>query len=136
MIWRRHGSRTLRHRAACARRPRCPVQPSYAEKAAGDEAPTHRLLAAAVAGDDRVLDVVAAAPPDRRHPNNLFAAVRFLLLGGLVHPLGDFYAHLGSAVPTPAADDRDRIDPGDEEPPGTRGRSDPLASSTRSQTSS
>lgn len=63
-----------------------------AERGYGDEAPTYRLLSAAVAEADDVMAVVATAPPDRQTPNNLFAAVRFLLLGGAAHPLADAYA--------------------------------------------
>lgn len=69
-----------------------------ADRAYGGEAPTYRLLAEAIAGDAAILAIVAAAPPDRRTPNNLFAAVRFLLLGGVVHPLGETFAAIAGGA--------------------------------------
>lgn len=64
----------------------------YAETGAGPEAPTYRALAHAVAADPDLLEVAAAAPPATHHPNHLLGAVRFLLMGGLTHPLAQAYA--------------------------------------------
>lgn len=69
-----------------------------AERGYGDEAPTYRLLSQAIARDHDVLAVVAAAAPGRRTPNNLFAAVRFLLLGGATHPLGEAFAAIAAGA--------------------------------------
>ena len=63
----------------------------YADTGAGSDAPTYRAIAHMVAGDEELLDVVRATPLDAHHPNHLFAAARFLMLGGLEHPLAAAY---------------------------------------------
>jgi hypothetical protein len=63
----------------------------YAETGPGEDAPIYRDIANAVAGDEDLLAVVRAAPPETHHPNHLLAAVQFLLLGGAQHPLAECY---------------------------------------------
>lgn len=75
-----------------------------AERGYGDEAPTYKLLSEVIAEDPDILALVAAAPPDRQTPNNLFAAVRFLLLGGASHPLADALAGVAERTRRAAAD--------------------------------
>lgn len=65
---------------------------SYADTGAGPDSPIHRAISHTVAADPALLGVVAAIPPDTHHPNHIFAAVRFLMLGGLDHALADAYA--------------------------------------------
>ena len=66
---------------------------TYADTGPAEDAPTYRAIAHSVADDPDLLAVAAAAPPATHHPNHLLAAVRFLLLGGLDHPLADAYAN-------------------------------------------
>jgi hypothetical protein len=80
-----------------------------AERGYGDEAPTYRMLAEAVSRDAEILTVVAAAPSGRRTPNNLFAAVRFLLLGGAVHPLADAFAAIADRSHDDSGDGADDL---------------------------
>lgn len=63
----------------------------YADTGAGADAPTYRAIAHMVAGDEALLDIVRETPPETHHPNHLFAAARFLMLGGLEHPLAAAY---------------------------------------------
>jgi len=45
-----------------------------------------------VAEDEELLDLVLAAPPHAHQPNLLLAAVHYLVLSGLEHPLASVYA--------------------------------------------
>lgn len=86
----------------------------YAETGPGEDAPTYRALAHLVAADAALLDVVRACPVETHHPNHLLAAVRFLLLGGVRHPLGDAYDARDcdaavAAFPSFVAEHRDAI---------------------------
>lgn len=58
-------------------------------------APTYARLSAEVADDPDIARIVLAAPPTQRNPVLLFAAVHWLLLGGLDHPLAAHYATVG-----------------------------------------
>ncbi len=51
-------------------------------------------LSACVAGDPQILKIAAPARPGHSPVNLLFAAVNYLLLNGLEHPLRDFYPML------------------------------------------
>ena len=69
-------------------------------------APLYAGLAARIAEEaPDVLELVTAALPGQRRPLTLFAAVHFLLMGGVEHPLARYYATL---TPDP--------DPGDPFP--------------------
>lgn len=61
--------------------------------------PLYGSLSRWVAEDPEVLDLVLEAPPEAHLPLVLLAAVHFLILGGLEHPLADVYAGAGGADP-------------------------------------
>jgi len=63
--------------------------------------PLYSAIATAVADDREVLGLVQATPPDAHHPPALLAAVHYLLLGGLDHPLGAVYGGESDADPAP-----------------------------------
>ncbi len=63
--------------------------------------PLYERIAAAVALDTPVLDLVGRAPPEAHLPPALLAAVHYLLLDGLDHPLTDVYAGRSGADPGP-----------------------------------
>src|SRR5262249_31006609 len=54
-----------------------------------------------VAASDDVLALLDEAPPRSHQPNVLLAAVHYLLLGGLAHPLAAVYAGSSDAEPGP-----------------------------------
>ncbi len=60
-------------------------------------------IACDVADDDDLIDFVAERRPGQPAPNLLFAAVHYLLLSGVEHPLRAYYPDL-TAEPLPAAD--------------------------------
>jgi hypothetical protein len=63
--------------------------------------PLYERIAASVAADRWVLDLVQAAPPEAHLPPCLLGAVHYLLLDGLDHPLADVYAGRSDADPGP-----------------------------------
>ncbi len=63
----------------------------FARVCARDHAPLYAALCAAVANDEALLELMEAAPPAQRRPNLLLAAVHYLLLGGVDHPLAAWY---------------------------------------------
>ena len=69
----------------------------FAELECRGSSPLYHQLALHVATDPEVLDLMAFARPTPRRPNLLFAAVHFLLLGGLPHRLRLFYPSLVEA---------------------------------------
>jgi hypothetical protein len=56
-----------------------------------DGATTYAAICASVAGDADVMGIIEQAPLAQRRPNLLLAAVHYLLLRGVEHPLGAFY---------------------------------------------
>jgi hypothetical protein len=64
----------------------------FADVEAAQASPLYAVLATAVAGDDDVLDFLAALPTGKRQPNLLFAAVQYL------HGTPTGYADLRRAV--------------------------------------
>ncbi len=64
----------------------------FGEHECGDYSPLYTRIAATVASDDAVLDLILASPPASHQPNVLFGAVHYLVLGGLDHPLASVYA--------------------------------------------
>src|SRR3954449_3647364 len=66
-----------------------------------DYSPLYDRICRTVAADDDVLDLVREAPPAGHFPNVLLAAVHYLLLGGLDHPLAAVYAGESDADPRP-----------------------------------
>jgi hypothetical protein len=63
----------------------------FADSAERDGASTYAAICRGVATDDALLTLTAQAPESQRRPNILLAAVHFLLLGGVDHPLGNHY---------------------------------------------
>ena len=63
--------------------------------------PIYERICRAVAESDEVLDLVSEAPPIAHNPVLLLAAVHYLLLGGLDHPLAAVYAGQSGADPGP-----------------------------------
>jgi hypothetical protein len=71
----------------------------YAENIFHDYSPLYSRIARTVAASDDVLALLHEAPPRSHQPNVLLAAVHYLLLGGLEHPLGAVYAGASDADP-------------------------------------
>lgn len=65
------------------------------------DAPLYTRICHAVAEDDDVLSFVATTPPTAHLPLVLLAAVHYLLLDGLDHPLADVYSGRSQADPAP-----------------------------------
>lgn len=63
--------------------------------------PLYSAIAASVPHDEELLSLVASAPPAAHQPPALLAAVHYLLLGGLDHPLGEVYAGRSDAPVAP-----------------------------------
>jgi hypothetical protein len=63
--------------------------------------PLYDRICRAVAESDDVLDLVSEAPPRGHNPVLLLAAVHYLLLGGLDHPLAEVYSGESNADPGP-----------------------------------
>jgi hypothetical protein len=63
--------------------------------------PLYDRICRAVAESDAVLEMVTEAPPEGHNPVLLLAAVHYLLLGGLDHPLAAVYAGASTADPGP-----------------------------------
>lgn len=74
-------------------------------RSAFDDEPAYAEICARLAEHRDLAAVIAAHAPEARQPNLLFAAVHFLLLGGLRHPLADVYAGTSSAAPAPLFED-------------------------------
>ncbi len=68
----------------------------YATDIYGTYAPLYRELARVVAGDEDLLGLVLDAPPSAHDPNVLLAAVHYLVLGGLDHPVARFFSDHGA----------------------------------------
>lgn len=74
--------------------------------------PLYARLSRAVAADDILLALAARARPGQPPPNLLFAAVHFLLLSNVKHPLAAFYPSVGGTDdgdPLPAFRDFCRV---------------------------
>jgi hypothetical protein len=63
--------------------------------------PLYDRICRTVAESNEVLDLVSEAPPQGHNPVLLLAAVHYLLLGGLDHPLAEVYAGTSNADPGP-----------------------------------
>jgi hypothetical protein len=64
----------------------------FGESECGTYSPLYAAICQSVADDPELLALVAAAPPSGQQPNVLFAAVHYLVLSGISHPLADVYA--------------------------------------------
>ena len=86
----------------------------FADTSCGDYSPLYDRICRAVADSDEVLDLIREGPPRAHQPNVLLAAVHYLLLSGLEHPLAAVYAGTSSADAGPlfldvCLTERDRI---------------------------
>jgi hypothetical protein len=70
----------------------------FAQGAVRDGAVTYDALCRGIADDPEVLALIGEAPVRQRRPNLLLAAVHFLLLGGVRHPLAAHYDTVRSMV--------------------------------------
>lgn len=64
----------------------------YARKVYGSYSPLNAALAQAVSASDEVLDFLRDQPPHAHDPNMLLAAIQYLVLGGVDHPLAAAYS--------------------------------------------
>ena len=68
----------------------------------GAYSPLYAAICRSVADDPDLLALTAAAPPAGQQPNVLLAAVHYLVLSGLAHPLAEIYAGRADPGPAPA----------------------------------
>jgi hypothetical protein len=73
----------------------------FADTSCRGYSPLYDRICRAAARDEEVLDLVRAAPEESHIPNVLLAAVHYLLLSGLDHPLAAVYAGASDADPWP-----------------------------------
>lgn len=73
----------------------------FGEEQCRGYSPIYERIASAVAGDREVLELLREAPPATHFPPAPLGAVRYLLLDGLDHPLGDVYRGQSDADPGP-----------------------------------
>jgi len=73
----------------------------FAEAHCRGYSPLYEQVALAVSADKDLLELVRQAPPSAHMPPALLAAVHYLLLAGLDHPLADVYAGRASSDPGP-----------------------------------
>ena len=73
----------------------------YADNVFSGYSPLYARIARTVATSDDVLALLDDAPPRSHQPNVLLAAVHYLILGGLPHPLAAVYAGESDAEPGP-----------------------------------
>jgi hypothetical protein len=69
----------------------------FADTSCGTYSPLYDRVCRTVAASDDVLALIAQAPPRGHQPNVLLAAVHYLLLGGVDHPLARVYAGTSDA---------------------------------------
>jgi len=74
----------------------------FAESECGTYSPLYAAISHSVADDPELLALVAAAPPSGQQPNVLLAAVHYLVLSGIAHPLADVYAGRAGSDLAPA----------------------------------
>ena len=74
---------------------------AFSEGAARGYSRIYHRIAHQVARDRDLLELVQEAPRRAHDPLTLFAAVHYLLLGGLAHPLADVYAGRSDGDPAP-----------------------------------
>jgi hypothetical protein len=73
----------------------------FADTSCGDYSPLYDRICRTVAKSGDVLELIRQAPPEGHVPNTLLAAVHYLLLSGLDHPLAAVYAGTSDADPGP-----------------------------------
>ncbi len=85
----------------------------FAETQFPGYSPLYEQVARSVAGDREILGLVLEAPPAGHLPIALLAAVHYLLLDGLDHPLAAVYAGRSDADPVPLFGEICRDHPGE-----------------------
>jgi hypothetical protein len=83
----------------------------------GTYSPLYAAIGRGVAADDELLGLVLEAPDPAHQPNVLLAAVHYLLLGGLDHPLAELYRRRAAGV-EPAGVEPAGVGPTGAEPTG------------------
>jgi hypothetical protein len=73
----------------------------FSEQECKVTSPLYFSLSLIVASDRQLLDVARACREGQPAPNLFFAAVQFLLLGGVDHPLREYYPNLAGGGPKP-----------------------------------
>ncbi len=73
----------------------------FAERECRGYSPLYESICRSVAVDGDLLALVEAGPRSARQPNVLLAAVHYLILGGVDHPLAEVYAGTSRADPAP-----------------------------------
>jgi hypothetical protein len=73
----------------------------FAYTSCGSYSPLYDRISRTVAANREVLELIRESPPRSHHPPVLLAAVHYLLLGGLRHPLGAVYSGASEADPGP-----------------------------------
>ena len=73
----------------------------FVERECRGYSPLYESICRSVAVDDDLLALVESGPPSARQPNVLLAAVHYLLLGGVDHPLAEVYAGTSRTDPVP-----------------------------------
>lgn len=82
----------------------------YAVKVYGPDYPLYQAMAERVSADPVLLDMIRACQPEAHDPNMLLAAVQYLVLSGIEHPLAELYSDDPSpAGMAPPADTGDRL---------------------------
>jgi hypothetical protein len=74
----------------------------FAERECGTYSPLYAAICRSMASDPELLALAAVAPPSGQQPNVLLAAVHYLVLGGIAHPLADVYADRANPDLAPA----------------------------------
>jgi hypothetical protein len=93
------------HEAAAAGEPEERLSQTWRDFGAtecGAYSPLYAAICRSVADDPGLLALAAAAPPAGQQPNVLLAAVHYLVLSGLAHPLAEIYAGRADPGPGPA----------------------------------
>jgi hypothetical protein len=73
----------------------------FAERECRGYSLLYERISRSVAADPDLLGLIELGSPSARQPNLLLAAVHYLLLSGLEHPLGELYAGRSSTDPAP-----------------------------------
>jgi hypothetical protein len=86
----------------------------FADTSCAGYSPLYDRISRAVAGNSAMIELISEAPPSGHQPTVLLAAVHYLLLEGVDHPLASVYAGTSDADPGPLFADvcfrhRDRI---------------------------
>jgi hypothetical protein len=74
----------------------------FAENECGAYSPLYAAISHSVADDPELLAVTAEAPESGQQPNVLLAAVHYLILSGVTHPLAEVYAGRADPAQAPA----------------------------------